>query len=197
MPTIVTHAVVGLALGRLFTVRKMPRLAFWGMLAGLAMLPDIDVLGHRLGIPYGDVLGHRGLTHSLPFALVLSALAAAACYRACQVRFWDLWGLFFVATASHGILDACTHAGPYTGIQGIAFFAPFDAERYWLPWRPMQASLFLGGGFFTNPWTLETIRTEFVWVWLPTGLIVGVVEVYRAIRRARIPPPENEISSPE
>jgi inner membrane protein len=188
MPTIITHAVVALGLGRLFTARKMPRLAFWGALVGLAIVPDIDVLWLRFGVPYGAMLGHRGLTHSLPFALVLSALVAAICYRACRVRYWDLWGLFFVVAASHGILDACTHGGPYT-IHGTAFFAPFASERYWLPWRPMQASLFLGSGFFSNPWTLVTLRDEFLWVWLPLGLLVGVVELFRTVPS---PPPLND-----
>jgi inner membrane protein len=187
MPTIMTHAAVGLALGRLFTARKMPWLWFWGMLAGLAMLPDLDVLGHRFGIRYSTMLGHRGLTHSLSFAFIISALAAVISFRRCQVRFWDLWGLFFVATASHGILDACTHGGPFKNIQGVAFLAPFDDERFWLPYRPIQASLFFGPDWFTNPWTLTTLWDELVWVWLPTGFLVGLVELYRKIRT--LPPP--------
>jgi hypothetical protein len=37
----------------------------------------------------------------------------------------------FLATASHGVLDATTNGG-----LGVAFFSPFDNRRYFLPWRP-------------------------------------------------------------
>ncbi len=189
MPTIMTHAVVGLGLGRLFTARKMPWLWFWGMLAGLAMLPDLDVVGRRFGIPYGDVLGHRGLSHSISFALGVSAIAAGISYRFCKVRFWDLWGLFFVATASHGILDACTHGGPFKNIQGVAFLAPFDDQRFWLPYRPIQASLLFGPDWFTNPMTLTTLGDELVYVCLPLAFLLGLVELYRKIRTLPPEPP--------
>lgn len=38
------------------------------------MGPDLDVVGNWMGIPYEHMLGHRGLTHSLPFAAIMSAL---------------------------------------------------------------------------------------------------------------------------
>lgn len=67
MPTVMTHAAVAVGLGRIFTARRMP-LLFWGIAVGLAILPDIDVLAFRYGIPYGAFLGHRGFSHSLAFA---------------------------------------------------------------------------------------------------------------------------------
>ena len=122
MPTILTHAALAIGLGRLFTARKMP-LAFWGIAASLAMLPDIDVYAFRFGIPYGAFLGHRGFSHSLSFAAIAGFLAATT-YRYFALRFWDLLNFFFVAAASHGILDAFTNGG-----LGVAFFAPFDNSR--------------------------------------------------------------------
>jgi len=174
MPTIITHAVVGLALGRLYTARRMPRVWYWDVLVILAILPDIDVLAFRFDIPYEAMLGHRGFTHSIPFAWVIGGLAAAICYRHCQTRFWDLWGLFFVTVASHGLLDACT----YGGGEGVGFLAPFDGERFWSPWRPIQVSQ-MGLHFFKTTRALETLWSEFVWVCLPAGLVVGVVELVR------------------
>ena len=56
MPTVMTHAVVGLALGRVFTARPMPR-RFWLVVALLPVLPDLDVIAFALGIPYE---GRRG-----------------------------------------------------------------------------------------------------------------------------------------
>ena len=33
------------------------------------MLPDLDVIGFFFGVRYDDMLGHRGITHSLAFAM--------------------------------------------------------------------------------------------------------------------------------
>ena len=33
------------------------------------IVPDFDVIGFAFGVSYGDVLGHRGFTHSLLFAV--------------------------------------------------------------------------------------------------------------------------------
>jgi inner membrane protein len=48
--------------------------------AAVAVLPDADVLGLRLGVAHGSLFGHRGLTHSLLFAGI-AALAAALWFR--------------------------------------------------------------------------------------------------------------------
>ena len=42
------------------------------------MLPDADVFGLLVGIPYDSMFGHRGLTHSLLFAAAVGGLAAWA-----------------------------------------------------------------------------------------------------------------------
>jgi len=179
MPTIMTHAVVGVGLGRIFTPRKMP-LLFWETLIVLAMLPDADAFTFAFGIDYGSFWGHRGFSHSLCFALVVSLLVTALTYRHFQLRFLDLWGLFFAVTASHGILDAFTNGG-----LGIAFFAPLDNARYFFPWRPLTVSP-IGGSFFSMH-GLQTIHSELLWVWLPTLVLVGAVEVYRRIKARREP----------
>jgi inner membrane protein len=70
VPTVLTHAVSGIALGSTFR-RSAARVWFAGALC--AALPDVDVIGFRFGIRYGDLLGHRGLTHSLAFAAVLAS----------------------------------------------------------------------------------------------------------------------------
>src|SRR4051812_20335961 len=70
MPTTITHALAGLGLAGAFAaVRPMPP-AFYALSAGLALLPDVDVLAFSLGIPYRSRFGHRGFTHSLAFALL-------------------------------------------------------------------------------------------------------------------------------
>ena len=74
MPSVVTHPAVAVALGPFFSRWGVsPR---WWMAGALCtVVPDLDTIGLQLGVPYGHVLGHRGLTHSLTFAAVLALLA--------------------------------------------------------------------------------------------------------------------------
>lgn len=171
MPTVLTHAAVGLGLGRVFTARPMPPL-YWALLAVLPMVPDVDVLAFTLGVPYEAAFGHRGFTHSLVFALGVAVGAAALTAGRVGVPFADWCGLLFVAVASHGILDAMTDGG-----LGIAFFWPFDDTRSFLPWRPIRVSP-IGAGFFSIR-GLDTLGSEVVWVWLPAAVVLGVVEIVR------------------
>ncbi len=52
-----------------------------------------------------------------------------------------VWLFLFVATISHGILDALTDGG-----LGVAFFAPFVNTRYFFPWTPIKVSPIGAGG---------------------------------------------------
>src|SRR5947209_9603861 len=95
---------------------------FWSLAILLPVSPDFDTF---FGGVYGRPWGHRGVTHSLTFALVLGLIAALCTYRRFKVNFWDLLGFFFLVTASHGILDAFTkHGGK------VFFFWPFSDVAY-------------------------------------------------------------------
>jgi inner membrane protein len=177
MPTVMTHALVGAAMGKLFTSRKMPA-CFWVTTAALTTLPDLDVIAFGLGIPYEAPLGHRGLSHSLAFALVAAAIATLLTGPVLGGRWTDLWGFYFAAAASHGLLDACTDGG-----LGVAFFAPFDSTRYFFPWRPIRVSP-IGAGFFSRA-GLETMTSEIIWIWLPAGAALGSVLLLRRLMPAR------------
>jgi inner membrane protein len=123
------------------------------------------VLGFRFGIRYGDLWGHRGMTHSLLFAAVVATVMALRLSHSATER-WTLGSLLFMITASHGLLDAMTNGG-----LGVAFFSPFDRTRYFLPWTPVQVSPIGAGGFFSGR-GLEVIWSEIVWLWGPI-IIVG------------------------
>jgi inner membrane protein len=133
-----------------------------------AVAPDLDVVVRFLfGIPYSHVLGHRGLSHSLLVAALLATLVTAVARRnlAESPGTARLWLFFFLATASHGLLDAMTNGG-----LGVAFFAPFSDTRYFLPWRPILVSpisihVFLGYGRVRVMWS------ELGWIWLPAALV--------------------------
>jgi inner membrane protein len=172
MPTVITHAAVGLGFAAVYTARSMPQL-YWGLAAGLAMLPDLDVIAFRLGIPYGARFGHRGFSHSLCGAALVGLAAALLTAPSFGEPWWRLWALFGGAMASHGLLDAFTNGG-----MGIALLAPFDPTRYFFPWRPVQVCLI--GGSLLNPWNLRAFRSELGWIWLPLAVLVGGVTYYRS-----------------
>jgi inner membrane protein len=130
------------------------------------MLPDVDVLLMPWNA-YGDPWGHRGMTHSLAFAAVAGALAALVVRR--RVTFpAGLLGLaatFAAVTASHGLLDALTDGG-----LGVAFFAPFDATRYFLPVRPIPVSPITMDP--THPGVASVLAVELLLLW-PIALVLA------------------------
>ncbi len=134
------------------------------------MLPDIDVIGFRFGVRYGDFLGHRGFTHSLVFAglLASAALIAVSVTRFREPRSAWSWMYVFTATASHGILDAFTNGG-----LGIALLAPFDNTRYFFPVRPIVVSP-IGLSRFLSEGGAQAILSEIRWVWFPSVIATGV-----------------------
>lgn len=174
MATIFSHAVAAVALGKVCEGgRTRPR--FWWLAAACSVVPDFDTFGLILGIRYGDTLGHRGFTHSLLFALLAGLAVASVFFRdvpRLSGRWWRLVIFFFLATASHGLLDAVTDGG-----LGVAFFSPFDTRRYFLPWRPVEVSP-IGLGFF-GPQGLSVIRSEIVWIWLPSLALVAAAWAWR------------------
>jgi inner membrane protein len=172
MPTAITHTVVGLGLAKVFAVRPMPWY-FWALSVALSVLPDLDVVTFGLGIPYGSRFGHRGFAHSLLCALLVSLPAALLIYQRCGVSWWLLWAYFFVVMASHGVLDAFTNGG-----HGIAFFSPFDTTRYFSPWQPIEVAPISVTAFF-SAWGRHVLLSEMLWVWLPLGVVVGTVWLWR------------------
>ena len=159
MPTILTHAAVPLALRLGLGGKAIPaRLLACGAIA--SMLPDLDVVGMRLGIAYSSDYGHRGFTHSLLFAVVL-ALAGACFHRRLRTGFLSAFLFLFAAVASHGLLDTFTNGG-----RGIELFWPWTSERYFAPARPIEVSP-LGMGVFFSPRGAQVLKSEVIWVWLP------------------------------
>lgn len=177
MASVFTHAFFALALGGIYGAKPRRPARFWALSALCAVGPDADVIAFAFGVAYGDVLGHRGLTHSLLFALLVACAVVLVFFRGSEFRKGALIVYFFLVTASHGVLDALTNGG-----LGVAFFAPFDGTRYFFPWRPLVVSP-IGVGSFFSEWGLAVILSEFLWVWLPTLLAVAAVFSFRRLRR--------------
>lgn len=172
MATDYTHAFVGVAIGRLYADRRMPW-TYWGLATLLPTIPDLDVISTAA---YGSAMGHRGITHSLVFALLLSGVAASLTFRRFRVKWWSLTALFFAMVASHGLLDACTRGGG-----NIPFFWPLGAD--YGNWGPLSVSDIAFD--LPDPRRSRAISGELIWVWLPTAILLGLAWIYRRWQRHR------------
>jgi len=164
VPSIITHSIVGLAAGTAVARRQMPK-RFWVLSLLCPVLPDADVAAFAFGIPYANLFGHRGIFHSLFFALLIGVAIGWLFFRK-ERRWWLYAGYFSLITASHGLLDACTSGG-----LGIALLAPFDSTRYFFPWTPIRVSP-IGLRPFFSKWGAQVLLSEMRWVWLPALMMV-------------------------
>jgi inner membrane protein len=166
MSTVFSHYVIGLGMYRFVDKGRDP---WWTgpFVAGtLSMLPDADSL-LMPWVAYGDPWGHRGMTHSLAFAVVAGALGALVIRRrvAFPGGFAGLAALLAAVTASHGVLDAMTDGG-----LGVAFFAPFDSTRYFLPVRPIPVCPITTDP--THPGVASVLAVEVLLLW-PFALLLA------------------------
>lgn len=189
MSSAFTHAVVGAAIGQAAPA-PLYRWRVAVELAVIAAMPDLDVIGFQLGVPYQSPFGHRGLTHSFAFAAVIGLLYPSVLYRGVRVgsRTWcNLAALAFAACASHPLLDAFTDAG-----LGVELFWPFSTARFFFPWRPLPTSPLSARAFFQGR-GVDILLAEFVWVWVPV-MLLSIAPVVRRLRRqgGADPPPGTE-----
>jgi inner membrane protein len=163
-----SHAVAALGIGAFFYRPEIPK-RVWVVGAACSVIPDIDVIGFHFGVHYGDFWGHRGFTHSLFFAAVLATAVVLLGFRSGlpNMSRAALWTYLFLATASHGALDAMTDGG-----LGVAFFSPFDNRRYFLPWRPIHVSP-IGFARFLTARGIAVLESEFLWIWVPSALLIA------------------------
>lgn len=169
-----SHAIVALAMGKAFQDKD---LSLRELLLGAicSVVPDLDVIGFHFGIQYGDLWGHRGLTHSVVFAALLAGSLVTVWYRGKPaVAMTRLFLYFFLCTASHGVLDAMTNGG-----LGVAFFSPFDTTRYFLPVQPVLVSPIEISEFFSE-YGLRVLASEAAWIWVPSCTAFVVL---RAVQR--------------
>ena len=153
MASAFTHAFVAVSAG-LVATREKKEWRYWAAAILLSILPDADVLGFGLGIKYEDLLGHRGFSHSIVFAMLIGA----AVLPSFEPRTWKLWLFFSIVTASHGVLDAMTDGG-----LGVAFFAPFDLTRYFLPVAPIPVSPITTNPANHDVWRVLAVELVLLW----------------------------------
>lgn len=175
MSTFVAHAVAAYAMTRIAPAPLATRRAVvWAAMA-CACVPDLDVLAFAFGIPYSHPFGHRGFSHSLFFAVLLSGAVTFSLARRLHLGAALGAGLFLLlsaATVSHGVFDAMTNGG-----LGIAFFAPFDNDRYFLPWRPLVVPP-IGVLPMFSPWGLAVAAAELLYIGLPSAMLLVAARLF-------------------
>ena len=161
MASIFGHFVAGYTVSKLWNQNhiKVTLLAM-----GSAFLPDIDVVSFALGIPYEHMLGHRGFTHSIFFAIIWAYIVSLFFNKQRKLIF----GVILCATISHSVLDAMTNGG-----LGVAFFAPFTSKRFFFSWRLIQVSP-IGISQFFSHWGWQVIKSELIYIFVPSMLLLGL-----------------------
>lgn len=166
MASAFSHVAIPIALYAAFKSRDVNgKLLVVAMV--LSVIPDLDVIAFKLGIPYASQWGHRGFTHSLVFAASVS-LFLMLFSKQLQSRPWIIFWFCFVSCTSHALLDAMTNGG-----LGVALYWPFNSERIFFPFTPIQVSPIGVSNFFTER-GLAVIASELWWVLIP-ALVFGVV----------------------
>jgi inner membrane protein len=165
------HVLVGLAIARAHdssTNRSAPersaRVRFVGVVAfcQLALLPDLDVIAFRFGIPYSAEFGHRGASHSMLAAIVVGLLATPLLMRGLQSAMIPTAVAAICALASHGALDMLTDGG-----LGVAWWWPFETDRHFFPVRPLPVAPI--GRAFVSSTGFKVALTEIA-MFLPFGV---------------------------
>jgi inner membrane protein len=127
------HVAVGLAGARIYGGARGTDAQVMLLLSAASLAPDLDVIGMRLGVPYGAPWGHRGATHSLAMAIATAAALAFLLRR--THPWWPFAPIVMAVLASHGLLDALTDGG-----KGVALLWPWTDHRFFFPWRPIPVA---------------------------------------------------------
>ena len=179
MASIISHAIFAVGIGKLLQPFALPK-KYWFWLASSAMLPDADSIGYFLGVPYASMFGHRGITHSMVFALLWAIIVVYFFFK--NIKPTSLNGIaliavFFLATLSHGVLDAFTNGG-----LGVGFFIPFTPTSYFFRYQPIVFSPISITSFFSQC-GLRVIKSEMFYIWIPSILLYAFAAFKPTLRQ--------------
>ena len=167
----ITHVVVGAVTGSALAGKKLGKKALlWGALAN--SIPDIDIVTHFWMNDPDAILAHRGFTHSILFAFLISTLLSWLFTRYNsnkEMTFNDWMKIFLSGTLFHILLDSMTTYG--TGL-----FEPFSHVRI------SFNNIFVADPFFTIWFLVPFValliiknKSRFRPFWARFGVIAGSV----------------------
>jgi inner membrane protein len=119
-----THIALGACMGEAFAGHTVGKKAvLWGILA--QSIPDIDFIAATWLDTSSNLLAHRGFTHSILFAVLVSlfmAMLAERWHRPHNISFMRWLCFFGAAIGLHIFLDAFNN-------YGVGWFEPFSHYR--------------------------------------------------------------------
>jgi inner membrane protein len=178
MPSLLGHAVAGLAITHSFSRARLPR-RIWILAPLCAVAPDLDWFVSFLDYHKNHILNHRGVAHSLPGALLIAAAMLLIGFPRDQRRA-QVWLCLTLAALSHGLMDACTAGGV-----GVALFMPFSDSRWSCLWQPIHVAP-LPLGREDAYLFLLSLRAEAFWIGLPALALVAWTRLRPRIRLAPV-----------
>ena len=119
-----THIVLGACIGEATAGKSLGKRAMW-LGAFAQTVPDLDFLAHFWLDKTDDILSHRGITHSLLFAFLVTLFLAELSKKVfpkrplARVRWWLLFG---VNLFTHIFIDSFN-------AYGTGWFEPFSSAR--------------------------------------------------------------------
>jgi membrane-bound metal-dependent hydrolase YbcI (DUF457 family) len=156
MSSILGHGLAGMSLWALArrhpVLRPLEHKGWWIAAAAGGCLPDLDSL---LGI------AHRGPTHTLGFAIAMSALGAIGLAAAGRRReALGIWPAFALILWLHPVMDLLSGGGPPVALFSPFWSRAFEPVRGGLPLHSYTTSV--GGlfGLLFNPWTIWGMLVE-------------------------------------
>ena len=171
---IISHPAIPVAIACAAGKPNVPRpLLATGVAA--SVIPDLDIVGLKFGIPFEHFFGHRGFSHSPIFGLGI-ALLSLLTWRKLGPSRSAVFGFVFISILSHGLLDAATNS-----TVGVAFLSPFSNERFLFPWRPIPVSPMDRLLTFQG---LMVVLVEASWVFVPCLMIGTFCRLLRQITAA-------------
>lgn len=185
-----THIAAGACIGEVILGRQLGKKAMiWGALAQSA--PDIDFIASFWMNPVDDLIAHRGFTHSILFALIITplfALLADRWHRPHNISLNKFLVFFGVEIFLHLFLDGFNNYGtgwlePFSH-QRFTFNAIYVADPFFSVWIAIGCILMI---FFKND---HKHRVRIVkWSLLLSGIYLGYcifnkVKIDRDVRTA-------------
>jgi inner membrane protein len=163
------HLAVGAAIGAIYsrTTGSNSRISILTF-AGLALAPDLDLVTALFGVTDGTPLAHRGISHSIVFALVVAAMVGVYTRRHPRGGL-RLAGFVLAAVVSHGLLDTLSQLG-----DGPMLLWPFSTLNYESVWRPIPGVL--SASHYLTIQSIPTLAIETV-MFLPL-IVFALVSLY-------------------
>lgn len=202
----ITQITLGAAVGQLGFQRQLGRRALaWGAVAGF--LPDLDVLVRFSSNPYGEMLYHRGFTHSLFFAPLVGPILGYLLWlyygkESDKLRAWIY--LMIAGLITHPLLDVFT-------TYGTQLLAPFSYHRFVISsisiidplyTVPLMLSILIGL-IWPKKLTLSAVSSGLTMLWSVIYLFIGIqvhetalAYTSKALNAAGIEKPEKIFSHP-